>query len=37
MTANIYKTAIVKRLGIPIPDKEKEEDIMPPNDFIYTK
>jgi hypothetical protein len=37
MTANTHKAAMAKRLKIPIPDKEKEENIMPPNDFIHTK
>jgi hypothetical protein len=36
MTANTYKAAMVKRLGISIPDKKKKKDIMPPNDFIHT-
>jgi hypothetical protein len=36
MTVNIYKAAMVKRLGIPISDKKKKKDIIPPNDFVYT-
>jgi pyridoxine/pyridoxamine 5'-phosphate oxidase len=37
MIANTYKAAMVKRLGILIPDEEKEEDIISPNNFIHTE
>jgi hypothetical protein len=35
MTANTHKAAMAKRLGIPIPDEEEEENIMLPNDFVH--